>query len=316
MQLPIIDISPLHSDNKCDWLPVISQIDQACKELGFFYVVGHGIPLDQFTHMKKIAHDFFSLPLDQKMAISIENSTNHRGWGALNAEKLDPNGSLDCKETFDMALDMSLLHPQVKRCSALYGPNQYPDSAEFIQTVNQHYQLSLEVGLKLLKAMALALGEHEDFFTKCFSYPISVLRLIHYPAQKEKSNGAGVHTDYGCITLLYQDHKGGLQVQNVDGEWIDAVPVDGSLVVNIGDLMQRWTNGSYQSTPHRVTSPVSGSPRFSMPFFVEPDFDTPIRTLSSCITPNTPKVFDDILAGDWILSRFEQTYTYRKEPVQ
>ncbi|MDB1122653.1 isopenicillin N synthase family dioxygenase [Vibrio algarum] len=212
-----------------------------------------------------------------------------------------------------MALDLSPLHPQVKRCSELYGPNQYPDSAEFIQTVNQHYQLSLEVGLKLLKAMAIALGEEEDFFTNSFSYPISVLRLIHYPAQKEATNGAGAHTDYGCITLLYQDDSGGLQVQNVDGDWIDAVPIAGSLVVNIGDLMQRWTNGIYQSTPHRVTSPISGKTRFSMPFFVEPDFDTPISTLPSCITQQTPKVFEDTFAGEWILSRFEQTYTYRNE---
>lgn len=312
MQLPIIDISPLYSDDKNDWKVVIDQIDQACRELGFFYVVGHGISEIQFEHMKTTAREFFSLPIEDKMKISIEKSANHRGWGALNAEKLDPNGAVDCKETFDMALDLPLSHPQVQRCPELYGPNQYPESPSFVQSVNQHYQSSLDVGLKLLKAMALALGEDEDFFVRYFSYPVSVLRLIQYPVQTEHTNGAGAHTDYGCITLLYQDNSGGLQVQNVDGDWIDAVPVEGSLVVNIGDLMQRWTNGIYQSTAHRVTSPISGSERFSMPFFVEPNFDTPVEALSSCVKEKGEKLFEDTTAGDWILSRFSDTYSYRE----
>ncbi|MGX9419354.1 isopenicillin N synthase family dioxygenase [Vibrio sp. WJH972] len=313
MQLPIIDISPLNSDHKEDWAPVIAQIDKACRELGFFYVIGHGIPNTQFEHMKATASDFFSLPIAEKKKISIENSENHRGWGALNAEQLDSSGPQDCKETFDMALDLPLSHPQVQRCKALYGPNQYPESPSFIQTVNHHYQMSLDVGLKLLKVMALALGEREDFFVDHFQYPISVLRLIQYPVQTDHTNGAGAHTDYGCITLLYQDNSGGLQVQSVSGDWIDAIPVEGSLVVNIGDLMQRWTNGLYQSTPHRVTSPTSGRERFSMPFFVEPDFDTPVKVLSACVEEKGEKLFEDTTAGEWILSRFSDTYSYREE---
>lgn len=164
MPLPIIDISPLYSDDRNDWKVVVNQIDHACRDLGFFYIVGHGISDDQFEHMTSMASAFFSLPLEQKQSIAIEKSANHRGWGALNAEQLDPNGPVDCKETFDMALDLPLSHPQVQRCRALYGPNQYPESADFVQSVNQHYQLSLKVGLTLLQAMALALGEEEDFF--------------------------------------------------------------------------------------------------------------------------------------------------------
>ncbi|MFB9137084.1 isopenicillin N synthase family dioxygenase [Vibrio olivae] len=312
MSLPIIDISPLDSSNRQDWLPVIKQIDQACRELGFFYVVGHGIPQQQFDLIQSMSEQLFALPTEQKQKISIEKSSNHRGWGRLNAEKLDPNGELDCKESFDMALDLSPYHSQVSRCPALYGPNQYPDISGFAQAMNQHYSLTLDVGMKILRAMAIALGEDEMFFAKYFKLPISVLRMLSYPSQQHETNGAGAHTDYGCITLLYQDQSGGLQVLNKQDEWIDAPPVEGSFVVNIGDLMQRWTNDVYRSTSHRVTSPVSGCDRFSMPFFVEPDFDTPIDTLSSCLEEGQSG-YPSITAGQWILSRFEDTYSYRQD---
>lgn len=314
MSLPIIDISPLHSENREEWQSVIRQIDSACRELGFFYVVGHGIPQQQFDDIESMAAKLFALPESEKQKISIEESSNHRGWGRLSAEKLDPLGELDCKESFDMALDLSPYHSQVLRCPKLYGPNQYPNIEGFAQAVSQHYSLTLDVGLKILKAMALALGEQEDFFSKSFTLPISVLRMLHYPSQTKETNGAGAHTDYGCITLLYQDQSGGLQVLNKQQQWMDAPPVKGAFVVNIGDLMQRWTNDIYRSTKHRVTSPISGKPRFSMPFFVEPDFDTPIETLDSCLEEKVEQAgYPLVTAGDWILSRFEDTYSYRHE---
>lgn len=314
MSLPIIDISPLHSANRNDWQPVIDQIDRACRELGFFYVVGHGIPQAQFDGIELMADTLFRLPETEKQRISIENSQNHRGWGRLSAEKLDPLGELDCKESFDMALDLSPYHSQVSRCPTLYGPNQYPNIAGFTQAMNQHYSLTLDVGLRILKAMAIALNEAEDFFTQHFNLPISVLRMLHYPSQTQATNGAGAHTDYGCITLLYQDASGGLQVLNTQDEWMDAPPVAGSFVVNIGDLMQRWTNDIYRSTKHRVASPTHGRSRFSMPFFVEPDFDTPIVTLASCLAEKAGQGgYPVITAGDWIVSRFTETYAYRRE---
>jgi len=314
MSLPIIDISPLNSENRDDWQPVIKQIDSACRELGFFYVVGHGIPQQQFDYIESMADALFSLPEEQKRLISIEDSKNHRGWGRLNAEKLDPEGELDCKESFDMALDLSPFHSQVQRCPKLYGPNQYPKIHGFAQAMGQHYSLTLDVGIRILKAMAIALGEDENFFANRFSLPISVLRMLHYPSQLSEANGAGAHTDYGCITLLYQDQSGGLQVLNKQDQWMDAPPVKGAFVVNIGDLMQRWTNDIYRSTKHRVSSPTSGKSRFSMPFFVEPDFDTPITTLDSCLKEKGNEGgYPLITAGDWILSRFEDTYSYRRE---
>ena len=313
LNLPIIDITALQSDDVSQWQGVIEAIDKACRDTGFFYVTGHGIPAEQFTNVKAMANKLFTLPESDKQKIDIQYSNNHRGWGQVSAEKLDPNGPSDYKETFDMALDFSPYHPQVGRCGQLYGPNQYPNIDGFIQLMQQQYQLSMEVALRILKAMALALQLPIDFFSQHFSYPVSVLRLIHYPPQQNKQNGAGAHTDYGCITLLYQDQVGGLQVQDREGNWVDATPVENSFVVNIGDLMQRWTNDCYKSTSHRVTSPTSQTTRFSMPFFVEPNFDTEVSTVASCLADGESAQYKKVTAGDWILSRFAETYEYRNE---
>lgn len=309
--LPIIDISALANPDTSQWNEVIEAIDKACRDTGFFYVTGHGIPAQQFKDVETMADQLFSQPEQEKQKINIQHSANHRGWGQVSAEQLDPNGPKDFKETFDMALDLSPFHPQVDRCPDLYGPNQYPNLEGFVPLVQQHYELTMQVGLRILKAMAIALKQPEDFFTQSFNYPVSVLRFIHYPPQKEMSNGAGAHTDYGCITLLYQDQTGGLQVQGVDGEWVDASPVENSFVVNIGDLMQRWTNDRYKSTAHRVMSPTQDVTRFSMPFFVEPNFDTVVETLDSCLDHGEQSLYPPITAGDWILSRFSATYEYR-----
>lgn len=311
--LPIIDISALSHPDQNQWQEVVDAIDSACRDTGFFYVTGHGIPPQQFAAVEQMATQFFSLDEQQKQKINIQNSANHRGWGQVSAEQLDPNGPKDFKETFDMALDLSPYHPQVARCPDLYGPNQYPNIEGFIPLMQQQYELALQVGFKILQAMAIALEQPQDFFTQHFSCPISVLRFIQYPPQKDASNGAGAHTDYGCITLLYQDQIGGLQVQDIHGNWVDAPPVENSFVVNIGDLMQRWTNDCYKSTAHRVTSPTSDVTRFSMPFFVEPNFDTVVETLDSCLADGEQTQYPPITAGDWILSRFSDTYEYRNE---
>ncbi|MEG3755126.1 2-oxoglutarate and iron-dependent oxygenase domain-containing protein [Psychromonas arctica] len=127
LNLPIIDISALQSDDISQWSDVITAIDKACRDTGFFYITGHGIPKQQFDSVQSMANTFFSLPEFAKQKINIQHSSNHRGWGQVSAEKLDPNGPSDHKETFDMALDLSPYHPQVARCSQLYGPNQYPN---------------------------------------------------------------------------------------------------------------------------------------------------------------------------------------------
>ena len=184
------------------------------------------------------------------------------------------------------------------------------------ELMEQHYLDMQALAQTLLRAMTLALNIERDFFDSRFVDPVSVLRMIHYPPRHTAScaeqQGAGAHTDYGCITLLYQDSAGGLQVRNVRGEWIDAPPIDGTFVVNLGDMMARWSNDRYRSTPHRVISPL-GVDRYSMPFFAEPHPDTRIECLPGCQDAQHPAKYPTTTCAEFLLSRFADTYAYRRE---
>ncbi|RPQ84922.1 hypothetical protein IPC1075_15055 [Pseudomonas aeruginosa] len=290
-------------------------IDQACREWGFFYIAGHPLPAARFEALLAAAREFFALPVEEKLKIDITRSRNHRGYGAIATEQLDPALPSDFKETFDMALHLPAEHPDVRAGKSFYGPNRHPDLPGWEALLEGHYADMLTLARTVLRALAIALGIDEDFFDRRFEQPVSVFRLIHYPPASARQSadqpGAGAHTDYGCVTLLYQDAAGGLQVQNRQGEWIDAPPIDGTFVVNIGDMMARWSNDRYRSTPHRVISP-RGVHRYSMPFFAEPHMDTEIRCLPGCFDADNPPKYPPTTCGDWLTSRFAQTYAYRR----
>lgn len=311
--IPIIDISPLYSSHAKDWQEVADAIDQACRESGFFYVVGHSITQARIRELSDLYQRFFALPVDQKLKIDITKTTHHRGYGHFGTEQLDPSKPGDFKETFDMGRNLAADHPDVMANKPLHGTNQYPDMAGFEQLVETHYWDMIELGKTILKGLAIALKLDPHYFDSSFTEPLSVLRFIHYPSIETKSDaaqiGAGAHTDYGCITILHQDTIGGLQVQDKQGNWLDATPVENSFVINIGDMMARWSNDRYTSTPHRVVNP-SGAERYSMPFFVEPNFDTPIKALQGCFDEKNPVKYDEISAGNYLLSRFAATYEY------
>lgn len=314
--IPLIDISPLYSNNQKQWNSVAQQIDEACQQSGFFYVTGHNISAQQIEKVMALAKCFFSQTSEEKLKIDITATQHHRGYGAIATEQLDPERPGDFKETFDMARNLDLASPEVLAGTPLHGPNQYPDIEGFAEVMEEHYQLMLELGKMILKGISVALGIEPNYFESRFTHPISVLRFLHYPPFEEKYSdeqlGAGAHTDYGCITLLYQDDSGGLQVRNRAGKWIDAPPIEGSFVINIGDMMARWSNDRYCSTPHRVINP-EGKERYSSPFFVEPNFDTDIYCLQGCTTPENPPKYPAISAGNYLLSRFQETYAYRQE---
>ncbi|MGB0664745.1 MAG: isopenicillin N synthase family dioxygenase [Pontibacterium sp.] len=316
LPLPIIDISPLTSGDLQAQNDVAFAIDKACREVGFFYVTGHGIEPEIMEALMQHAHDFFDLPFETKQQIDITRSNNHRGYGAIATENLDPSIPPDLKESFDMALDLSPDHPRVNTEMPLYGPNQYPDLPGWQAFMEAHYQRMLGLALTLLSGIARALNIAPDFFDDKFDCPISVLRLLKYPAQPATADsqqlGAGAHTDYGCITLLWQDEIGGLEVMDVTGQWVSAPPVENAFVVNIGNMMARWSNDRYRSTPHRVKNHPSKT-RFSVPFFVEPNFETVIECLPNCRPDNEEPKYPTTTAGEWLLYCFANTYAYRKE---
>lgn len=317
--LPVIDIAPLYRDDPAARQAVARQIDSACREWGFYYITGHPIRATRIAELKAAAEDFFARPADEKLRIDITRSAHHRGYGAVATEQLDPNRPSDLKETFDMGFHMDASHPDVLAGKPLRGPNRHPDVPGWEALLQQHYEDMHALSLTLLRAMAVALEIEEDFFDQRFADPISVFRMIHYPPRQTASSaeqqGAGAHTDYGCVTLLYQDSAGGLQVRSLEGEWIDAPPIEGSYVVNIGDMMARWSNDRYKSTPHRVISPL-GRDRYSMPFFAEAHPDTGISCLPNCSGPDNPPKYPPVSCSDYMLSRFAETYAYRREAEQ
>jgi len=316
--LPIIDVAPLYQADESGHLAVAKEIDAACREWGFFYIKNHPITATRLQQLTKHARHFFELPAERKLQIDITRSGHHRGYGAVATEQLDPSKPSDLKETFDMGFHMNAEHPDVIAGKPLRGPNRHPDIEGWEALFEEHYRDMQALACTLLRAIALALNIERDFFDKCFIEPISVFRMIHYPPRSTASSadqqGAGAHTDYGCVTLLHQDDAGGLQVQNVRGEWIDAPPIDGTFVVNIGDMMARWSNDQYKSTPHRVISPMA-SDRYSMPFFAEPHPDTLISCLPGCHGPDNPPKYSIVTAGKWLESRFADTYAYRREEL-
>ncbi|RMX04893.1 2OG-Fe(II) oxygenase [Corticibacter populi] len=317
--LPLIDISPLYQDDDDALRAVAQQIDQACREWGFFYITGHPITQARIDAVLGMMKDFYALPLQEKLQIDITHSPHHRGYGALSAEQLDPAQPGDYKETFNMGFHMPEDHPDVLAGKPLRGPNRHPDIAGWQTLMDHHYRDMHALSLTLLRALAVALGAGKDFFDARFHEPISVLRTIHYPPRPEGSgvvpHGAGAHTDYGCVTLLYQDKVGGLQVRNAQGEWIDAPSIDGSFVVNIGDMMARWSNDRYKSTLHRVVSP-HGADRYSMPFFAEPNPDTVIDCLPGCFDADSPPKYQPTTCSAYMLGRFAETYAHRRTEPQ
>ncbi|MGO3343746.1 MAG: isopenicillin N synthase family dioxygenase [Marinomonas sp.] len=317
MSIPLIDLEKLTHSSDSVRLAEVAALDKACREIGFFYLINTGIPSALFQQLMSTAKGYFAQSDEVKRVIDIKNSPNHRGYGRIGEEQLDEVLRADWKETFDMALDLPLTHPLVAKYPKMYGPNQNPTNPDYVEVLQDYYVAAFDVAKKVLTAMAQALSLEDNFFTRCFTNHVTVLRMIHYPPRPQSShhNGAGAHTDYGCVTLLLQDHIGGLQVKNRQNEWVDATPVEDALVVNIGDLMQRWTNDEYISTAHRVVSPLEGVHRYSFPFFVEPDYEANVACVPSCQSLESPAKYEPIFSGDWIQSRFDATYAYRDKEV-
>lgn len=316
--IPIIDFAPFLSGDETQKRAIAEQIGKACRSAGFFYLTGHGIRQELFSAVYLQAKQFFALPRADKMAIYIGHSDLNRGYSPLLEEKLSAKG--DMKESFDLAYEIPETDPDIARGARLYGPNLWPSSAvlpDFRRVVYDDYYLRvLNLARQVLGAFALALNLPEDYFAPYSQKPMCNLRLLHYPPQEGSIDpdmlGCGAHTDYECFTLLAQSSAGGLQVQNLDGEWIEAPPIEGAFVVNIGDMMARWTNDVFRSTPHRVIN-RSGRERLSLPFFFGADYFAQLECLPTCCSDENPPRYQPELAGDYLRSRYDATFVYRQK---
>lgn len=307
-ELPVIDISRLMAGG-ADARRVAEELGKAAREVGFCYVTGHGIADSVFSGLHAAAGQFFALPLAEKMKVYIGNSRNHRGY-VPEGEEVFASGTKDRKEAFDLSLDLPPDDPDYRRGNPLLGPNQWPEIVGFREPVMAYYHAVFSVGRVLMRGFALALGEAPDFFDAYLTKPPSQLRLIHYPFNPHAGDamGIGAHTDYECLTLLYSTAPG-LEVLNSAGEWIDVPPVPGAFVVNIGDMMEIWTNGEFVATSHRVR-PVKQE-RFSFPLFFAVDYHTCVAPLERFVTPKRPPR-EALIAGEHLFAQTAQSFNYQK----
>ncbi len=316
--IPVIDFAPFLTGDAATRRRVAREIGRACAEVGFFYVRNHGVPDDLTDATVAESKRFFTLPRAEKAKISVTRSKNHRGYFATGEENLDPKKQKggDFKEGVNIGRDLSAADPDVRAGKPLHGPNQWPDLSGWREQMMRQFQAMQDLGTKLLAAFALALDLPEDFFADKISRPLTTLRLLHYPPQTgqitEAQLGAGAHSDFGAFTMLWQDEVGGLQVKNSAGEFIDAVPVAGSFVVNIGDMLARWTNDRFASTTHRVIN-ASGRERYSMAFFFDPNFDADISALPTCLAPGEAPHYPPTTGGQHLLDMINATFEYRQK---
>ncbi|UJR24682.1 hypothetical protein I4U23_006055 [Adineta vaga] len=313
-QIPLIDFAPFLHGTDEDQQRVADQIGNACRNVGFFYLSNHDVPASLTERVYKEAERFFSQSIEEKMKLYIGSCPceNNRGYTPMFEEKLSLKG--DLKEGFDLARELPVDDKdRVERGATLYGPNFWPENLPgFRECVYDEYYLTMvSLGHRVLEAFALSLHLPFDYFKSMCQKPMVTMRLLHYPPQPvvldEDQLGCGAHTDYECFTLLSQSNHSGLQVLNNQGQWIDATPIPNTFVVNIGDLMQRWTNDQFKSTTHRVIN-TSGTERYSIPVFFGPDFFAEIKSL---IKDQKPK-YESVIAGKYLIGRFDDTYQYRQ----
>lgn len=313
--IPIIDFGPMRGDDPAARQAVGEAVRKACTEVGFFYATNHGMPDHVINDTFRAAHRFFDLPMDSKQAISVEKSEAMRGYTPLLGENTDPDNNGDLHEGFDLALDLPADDPDVAAGVFGYASNQWPDGLDgFRDALMSYHREAREFGALIFSAFALALELDENFFSDAISKPMAHMRVLHYPdqtaAQNDKQIGIGAHSDYECFTILCTDDVPALQVLNSAGTWIQAPPIPGALIVNVGDLMARWTNDYFQSTVHRAIN-TSGKRRYSIPFFFGVNSQEVIEVLPSCQSAENPPKYDAITAGDYIRSRFDDTYAHR-----
>lgn len=304
LKLPIIDLS------SPDRLSTADSIRQACLDHGFFYVVNHGVDEDLLRSVFEESKKFFLLPIEEKMKLGRKE---HRGYTALYAENLDPSSSNqgDSKESF-------YIGPIAAR-NRLNHLNQWPSEETLPSwklTMESYYEKVLSAGTKVISLIAMALRLDDDFFEKlgALDEPAAFLRLLHYPGKLgdsgEEIYSASAHSDYGMITLLVTDGVQGLQVCREKSKqprvWEDVPGISGAFIVNIGDMMERWTNSLFRSTLHRVMP--TGQERYSIAFFLDPNEDCLVECVESCCSESSPPRFPPIRSGDYLKERLRLTY--------
>lgn len=317
--LPIVDLAGLgeavEASDTARLRTLGAAFDQACRAHGFCYIVNHGVDQAVIDAAFAMSAAFHALPLEEKQKIKINAA--HRGYMGM-ATSLIVTSSIEKAVRPNLSESFMLMHEIAPEDEAhpLDGPNQWPDAPAGFRAAVGAYDSALQrLSRQMTRMIAVALGLPPAGLDAYFEQPTTFLRLLHYPPSPpdahERQYGSAPHTDYGFITILAQDQQGGLQVRGRDNVWIDATPLRGAFVVNIGDMGSRWTNGLWPSTPHRVIN-RSGGDRYSMPYFFDPNAGVEVACLASCVSAEHPARFKPVRYGDYLMARIDANYAYRK----
>lgn len=313
--LPVIDIAPLFGGNSALKKEVANKIGRAARDVGFFYIKNHNIDKRTIDGAYNQAQQFFALSLKEKLKYYIGNSSNHRGYVPVTERGIyvDEQGDRHY-EAFDLALDLPSDDPNVKNGHFLLGPNVWPVLSGFQDQVKAYYEAMTNLGQVLCRAFESHLSLPSGFLANFMTKPMSQLRLIHYIANDapmdESDMNMGAHTDYECFTILSQEHSG-LQVMNNRNEWLEAPPIEGAFVINIGDMLETWTNGLFKATLHRVVN--KGEERYSIPFFAAANYDAVIEPLATVVSESHPPKYRKVIAGHHLLGQLLRDFSYLRK---
>lgn len=326
LKIPVIDISPFVEGSHDS--QVAAQIAQACRQYGFFYIIGHGVDEVLQARLEQLSRQFFAQDLATKQAIRMElGGRAWRGYFPVGGELT--SGKPDQKEGIYFGSELADDHPMVQTGAPMHGRNLFPAIPQFRETILDYMNALTQLGHTLMSGIALSLGLDADYFSDRYTTdPLILFRIFNYPPHSPSPEGefwgVGEHTDYGLLTILKQDNSGGLQVKS-QSRWIDAPPIANSFICNIGDMLDRMTAGQYRSTPHRVRNLAAGD-RLSFPFFFDPNFNVEVRPIelvgTELIRNDRGERWDQASVhefrgtyGDYVLSKVSKVFPQLRQSV-
>lgn len=316
-RVPILDVAALYGNDKNAQDALADDFLVAYGETGFAYIVNHGIDEALVEGIFEASARFHALPRELKLAIELNDI--HRGFIPINtstdvnsklADVTKPNQS----ESFMVMREDAEDAPDVLSGTYLAGPNQWPEIEGFQADVMAYHDALASLGRRLMSIAVKSVGVDSTVIETAFEQPTTWLRLLYYPPTDPMGDadlyGSAPHTDFGCLTILAQDEVGGLQVQTPAGDWVDVPRMPGAFVVNVGDMLHRWSNGRLLSTPHRVIN-RSGKTRYSCPFFFDPNVGTDIEPFPECIGLEG-SLFESVNFGSFLKAELEAGYQKHK----
>lgn len=297
-QIPVVDFAPFLSGDPDGRTQVAAQIARACEDIGFFYLKNHGAPMESVEALRQQSAAFFARPVEERR-LSAATSDWYRGW--MDLSKVGLSARSRQIESYRIQMERERIAGADHKTRHLYAPNRWPpDMPQFRAAAEAYLEEMTALSAHLRQAFALGLGLPADRFDAHYRNPIYQLTLLHYGAispEDAEAVNSSPHTDEGPFTILWQDPVGGLEVKRRDGVWIAAPPIEGTFVINVGDMLMWWSNGRFLSNLHKVRN-TSGRERFSIPFFANPDAKTTVAPLPEFVAVNGEARYPAVNAGD------------------